>query len=172
MISLQDGVEEQYVLYWPPNVADAEGSLACRALILMKRVGGLLLLCPKSFLPMADLQAASVASEETLLGPHTVLSVPAVSREAEDFMPAGFDLDIQVVDASVEVLQGLVRMGNFSGAVAVGSIAPFSEDINLLLDASTLFAFIQEWVAFSGSQRAAFYLCGRGRGSHSRCQEG
>ena len=89
VISLQDGVEE-HVLYWPPNVADPEGSFACRALM---RVGGLLLAWPQGFLPMADLQAASVASEETLLGPHTVLSVPAVSRRAED-LPAGFDLDI------------------------------------------------------------------------------
>lgn len=155
IVSLQDGEEVQYVLQWPQDVEEGQPPLACRALVIMKRVGGLLLAVPVGFLSVEDLQTASSTSEDTLLGPHTVLTIPALRQSAETLLPAGADIDVQVVDASLEILQGLMRLSDFGGAEE--GPMPFVEDALLSPDPTVLLQYTTEWVSVSGASRTAFY---------------
>ena len=154
IVSLQDGEEVQYVLQWPLGTDEEAFSMASRALVVMKRVGSLLLALPIGFLSVEDLQAASSASEHTLLGPHTVLTVPALRHGEEGGVQTGADIDVQVVDASMDVLQGLTRLLDFGGGEEI--LMSFAED-GVFPDPIVLLQFSIEWVSVSGASRAAFY---------------
>ena len=160
MMSLQEGVEEPFVLYWPPDAVETENAQMCRALLVMKRVGGLLLALPTGFIPLEDLQQASMASEETLLGPHTNLTVPALSNAGGEWVPTGGDIDVQVIDVSLEAMQGLVKLSEFTGPME--EVVYFTEDQLVSPDASTLLAYTREWISVSGTQRGAFYSAEEG----------
>lgn len=148
---LSEGVQELYVLTWPPGGETVDGSVVGHCMIIMRREGGLLLGVPASgFLSPADLQLAPDQPEEdAVFGPHTTMTVPAVAFDEEDNMAqAGVDLEVLVVDASLKVLPGLVR---FEDAVAGDILFPFSEeDPSLMPDVVQLLKFSKEWIGLAG----------------------
>jgi len=148
---LSEGVQELYVLTWPPGGETVDGSVVGHCMIIMRREGGLLLGVPASgFLSPADLQLAPDQPEEdAVFGPHTTMTVPAVAFDEEDNMAqAGVDLEVLVVDASLKVLPGLVR---FEDAVAGDILFPFSEeDPSFMPDAVQLLKFSKEWIGLAG----------------------
>lgn len=99
-MSLQEGIEEPYVFFWPPTGTDPGESLCCVAMVVMKREGGFLLAVPVGFFPMEELQGASTGGEGDVIGPHTVLTVPGIFQQGAELVPAGMDVEVQVVDLS------------------------------------------------------------------------
>lgn len=151
---LQDGIEETYVLFWPPEDIDPSAAFASVALVVMKRPGGLLLALPFGFVPQAEMQGAGQA-EELLLGPHTILQVPGVRREETAAVPSGSDITVQVVDILESACKGLVKFAD--AAVDQELLTTFSEDPSVFPDGATLLSMVREWAESLGAARATFY---------------
>jgi hypothetical protein len=73
-------------------------------MVILKRTGGMLVGLPVGFIPVVDLQGGGVAD---VVGPHTTLSVPAVTMMDGEQVEVGFDLDVLVVDLSEEAAPNL-----------------------------------------------------------------
>ena len=154
-MSLQDGIEEPYVLFWPPTSLEAEDAFASLAFVVMKRPGGFLACVPTGFLPLEELQAADMAGEGAILGPHTQFTVPAKLRQGDGLVEAGYDIDVQVADLTNVAESGMVRLAEC--VLEEGLIHAFSDSLAVLPDPSLLLAKVSDWVAGNGAQRAAYY---------------
>ena len=154
-VSLQEGAEESYVLFWPPTDTDPGEGQFCQAMVVMKREGGFLLAVPTGFVPMEELQGASSEGDESLLGPHTVLTVPGVFVQGAELVPAGMDLEVQLVDLSDRAYQGLLLASH--AAVPEEQLVGFGADPSLCPDPATLLRYALEWVRLSAAQRMVFY---------------
>ena len=148
VVSLKEGRKELYVLGWPPDAETASFGLC---MVIMKRTGGMLLGLPVGFIPLVDLQGGGA----DLVGPHTTLSVPAVSMVGEEQLDAGFDLDVLVVDMSEEAVHSLVPFSMCE--VEEGDISGFTADLGMLPDPMRLLSFTREWVNTAGGEQVAFY---------------
>ena len=84
-----------------------EDAMSGQCMGVMKREGGVLLAVPLGLIPTEALQAAARHAEQSLLGPHTVLTIPAVILQEGQLVPAEESLDVQVVDTSLDVLLAL-----------------------------------------------------------------
>ena len=158
MSTLQDGLEEPYVLFWPPT--GVEGENMSKAFVVMKRQGGFLLALPIGFIPMADLQAASFTDEEAMLGPHVVIQVLAVRQEEHGVTSLAEELDVQLLDVSDQVLPGLVKYAD--AGVQDEFMVHFSADPGMLPDLAMLLQQAMEWVTNLGAQRAVYYSAEEG----------
>ena len=151
--SLQDGNEEPFVLFWPPS--GIEGNYMAYAHVVIQRPGGFLLAVPVGFIPLAELQEASLADGSALLGPHTVVPVPGIRMSDSGPLPAGEDVDVQLVDVSDDALPGLVAWAE--SGVTEDQLVAFSLDPSVTPDLSTLLQMAMDWLRESGAQRATFY---------------
>ena len=120
MNAIQEGFQEVYQLAWPVEAGgeDAHSSLC---MVIMKREGGVLLAVPSGFIPPEALQLASSHDGGALLGPHTVLSVPGVLLDGDVSHTTGEDLDVQVVDASLAILDGPLSHARWRGRGGCGN---------------------------------------------------
>ena len=85
---------------WPLT---ADG-LVAQCYVVMKRQGGLMLALPTGFLPADALQDSAEAAMSPL-GLFTIVTVPALQEfDGGDVAPAGFDMDVLVVDVQADVL--------------------------------------------------------------------
>ena len=155
MNAIQEGFQEVYQLAWPVEAGgeDAHSSLC---MVIMKREGGVLLAVPSGFIPPEALQLASSHDGGALLGPHTVLSVPGVLLDGDVSHTTGEDLDVQVVDASLAILDGLSPMPD-GGVEEDAAIIAFSTELQVVPDPATLLRFAKEWLAVAGPGRSVFY---------------
>ena len=153
MMSVQEGDEEPYVLFWPPTGVD--GAHISLAFIMMRRPGGMLLAVPVGFIPMAELQVASNSDESALLGPHTVLRALALRQEDSGPVSMAEEIEVQIVDVSDQVLPGLVKYAD--SGVADDQLLGFAEDVSVMPDLHHLLPQVISWVANLGAQRAVFY---------------
>ena len=154
--SISDGFHEPYVLSWPPGSEMVPDELLHGlCMVVMKRPGGLLLAVPTGFIPLETLQTASLEAGDSLLGPHTVLTVPGVSMVEEVPVPLGADIEVLVVDVGDEVQSSLTLFS--ASDVEEGRLVGFAEDRAVLPQADQLMAFAQEWIAVANSSKTAFY---------------
>ena len=160
MRSLQEGVEEPYVLFWPPIGIEMEDTFASVAYVIMKGVGGLLLCLPIGFLPLEDLQAAEMASESSILGPHTTLSLPATHRVGAELVRTGYDIEVQVVDVAEVAERGLIKLSDCT--LEEGLIQSFSDSLAVLPGLQQLLSQVTERVASNGAQRTTYYSADEG----------
>lgn len=65
--------EAVHVFSWPVDASLIDGSSMVLALVVMRRQGGFMLALPMEAIPGEDLDGAT---EDSLVGPHTVLTVP------------------------------------------------------------------------------------------------
>ena len=155
-MAISDGFHEPYVLSWPPGTEMVPDELLHGlCMIVMKRPGGLLLAAPTGFIPLETLQTASLEAGDSLLGPHTVLTVPGVTMVEEVPVSTGGDIEVLVVDVGDEVQSGLTLFS--ASEVEESRLVGFAEDRAVLPQADRLLAFAQEWISVANSSRAAFY---------------
>eukprot|EP00435_Cladocopium_sp_Y103_P013993 s1974_g3.t1 len=159
-VSLQEGVEEPYVLFWPPTGTDAEEGFASLAYVVMRRAGGFLVCVPTGFLPVEELQAADVAGDSSVLGPHATFSLPATHRVGAELVASGYDIEVQVADVAESAERGLVRLADCT--LDEGLILAFSDSLAVLPDPQALLTTVIDWVASNGAQRATFYSAEEG----------
>ena len=157
VVSLKDGRKELYVLGWPPESDVASFGLC---MVIMKRSGGMLLGLPMGFIPLVDLQGGGVAGA---VGPHTVLSVPAVTMEGDEQVDVGFDLEVMVVDVSEVAATHLVPFSQCE--VEEPDILGFATDIGMLPDPNEAPCFHSGVGEYSRRGACCFLLRGRGPGS-------
>ena len=153
--SIQEGFQEVFLLSWPLSASQEDAHVSL-CMVVMKREGGILLGLPAGFLPPEDLQLASSLDGDTLLGPHTVLSVPGVILDAEAAHATGLDLDVQVVDVTLDVLSGLAPFPE-DGLEEDSPVIAFAPDIHVVPDPATLLRFVREWLRMAGVGRSVFY---------------
>ena len=152
--SLAEGVEELFVLSFPTGVPPEE-AFAGLAFVVMKREGGAILAVPVGLISVDALQAASLSDPLAEFGPHTVLQIPG-AREVDGVVQLlGSDLDIMVVDVSMEVLQALVPWE--ASDLDPSSVLGFHEDVSYFPDAATLLRLTKGWVTTATSERAQYY---------------
>ena len=101
--SIQEGFQEVYLLCWPIDVPLEDG-MSGQCMVVVKREGGVLLAVPLGFIPTEALQAAAQHAEQSLLGPHTVLTIPSARFLDGQLVPTEESMDVQVVDVSLDVL--------------------------------------------------------------------
>ena len=130
-------------------------AFASVAIVVMKRRGGFLVCVPMGFLLVEALQAADMAGEEVILGPHTSFTVPAKQRERGGLVGAGYTIEVQVADLTSAAENGLVRLADCVLEEAL--IQAFADTLAVLPDPQALLAMVSEWAAHNGAQRAAFY---------------
>ena len=150
MSSLQDGIQEMYLLSWPLAPSVAEESMQGYCYVVMRREGGLLLGIPKDLMSGEDL-SAGVLAPEGVVGPSTTLSVPSVRLEGDSFAPREEDIEVVVVDFGEQVLQALAPFDPEQQSLG------FVEDPQVLPDGPTLLRFAKEWIALLGAERTDFY---------------
>ena len=159
MTSLQEGFQDLYVLNWPIDVP-AEDASAGLCQVIMKRPGGLLLGVPPGLIPPEALQGAATQGEDALLGPHKVLAVPAVIvAEGGDVVPDE-DMDVQVVDVSMEVVQSLRLFS--PEADEEEPMITFGLDKSVLPNPASLLSFAKEWIQVTGQGKTVFYSAEEG----------
>ena len=154
---VQDG--EVVVFSWPLDGTITDGSSVSLAVIVMRRQGGFLLAVPVDAIPSEDLDGAT---EDSLVGPHTVFSVPAVALEEEsgEFKKVGSDLEVLVVDLKEDAQAGLEP---FDASVHTSSLVTgYVEDLALVPEYSSLLAFTKQWVTVMDAQRINFYSADEG----------
>ena len=159
IVSLKDGMEEPYVLYWPiPQDGVPLSATGAACMVISKRQGGLLLAIPTGVLSEADLAGVSDADETSVLGPFQEMVVPAVRDDGAGTVSfTGTDVDVLVIDVSLEILPGLFRLSD--AGVSPGDLLCFGAEVEMVPDVATLMQFVQEWLEGSGSevQRMSFY---------------
>jgi len=157
--SLQEGFQDLYVLNWPIDVP-AEDASAGLCQVIMKRPGGLLLGVPPGLVPPEALQGAATQGEDALLGPHKVLAVPAVIvAEGGDVVPDE-DMDVQVVDVSMEVVLSLRLFS--PEADEEEPMITFGLDKSVLPNPAILLSFAKEWMQVTGQGKTVFYSAEEG----------
>ena len=157
--SLQEGFQDLYVLNWPIDVP-AEDASAGLCQVIMKRPGDLLLGVPPGLIPPEALQGAATQGEDALLGPHKVLAVPAVIvAEGGDVVPDE-DMDVQVVDVSMEVVQSLRLFS--PEADEEEPMITFGLDKSVLPNPAILLSFAKEWRQVTGQGKTVFYSAEEG----------
>ena len=153
--SLQEGTEDSFVLVWPPQSPRDQDPYAALAFVVMKRASGLLVGLPVGFLPVDVLQGATLAGEDSLVGPHTTITVPGVRYEDAGPVQTGEDVEVQLVDFSTDIIVGLERFAD--SEVPEDRLASFGSDISIVPEAEVLVRYAADWIALAGGQRAAFY---------------
>ena len=149
MMAVEEGFQEPYVFQWPLN-AD---SLAAQCYVVMKRQGGMLLVLPTGFLPVESLQESPEAATSHL-GLFTILTVPALQEfDGGDVAPAGFDMDVLVVDVQSDALPFLTLASQELHA----EVQPFFLEDAAYPDLSVVLRLAKEWVQLQSSESMAFY---------------
>ena len=152
--SIQDGFQEVYLLCWPIDVPLEDG-MSGQCMVVVKREGGVLLAVPLGFIPTEALQAAAQHAEQSLLGPHTVLTIPSARFLDGQLVPTEESMDVQVVDVSLDVL--LAMRPFVLGMELQEPMVMFGEEAEVLPDPTTLLAYVREWITVAGQGRAVFY---------------
>ena len=154
MMSVQEGGVDSFFLKWPLD-APTEESVFSAAVLIMKREGGVLLAVPTAMISPEELQQASASEGDGLLGPNTLLTVPAVFSGVEDQPLAGQDIDVQVIDFSLDVLGGLFPADATLPEGAV--LQHFGDDPSIMPDLMALLGYTREWLTVLNAGRPAFY---------------
>ena len=154
---VQDG--EVVAFSWPLEGTITDGSSVSLAFVVMRRQGGFMLAVPVDAIPSEDLDGAT---EDSLVGPHTVFSVPAVVWEEEErvFKRLGSDLEVLVVDLKEDALVGLEP---FNAQVHTSDLVTgYVEDLGVVPEFSSVLAFTRQWVNVMDAQRISFYSADEG----------
>ena len=147
------------MLFWPvpqDGVSASDQGAAC--FVISKRVGGLLLGLPIRIFASSELELVSDADESSVLGPYQEMVVPAVRDDGFGAtVQVGTDLDVLVIDVSLEILPGLFKLSEVDHPSEL--IVGFGEEEGVFPDCSLLMQFAQEWLEGSGAatQRISFY---------------
>ena len=152
--SIQEGHSTLYVLRWPIGAQGEEDGLLGLCMILMKREGGVLLGLPSGLVPLSDLQVASAAPLDAILGAHTVIAVTGVIA-GDPGEVVEEELPVLVVDAQLDVLDGMALFDPALHGEAV--VLGFSEDVAVLPDAQLLLQAAVDWIATLGEGRLVYY---------------
>lgn len=99
-------------------------------------------------------------------GPHTILSVPAVTMNGGgDPVAAGVDIDVVVLDVGEEVVPCLIPYA--SSTVSEEEIIGYGEELAHLPDPGVLVQYALEWVTSVGGDPATFYSAEEGGGAEA-----
>lgn len=142
--SVQEGHSTLYVLRWPIDAQGEEDGLLGLCMVLMKREGGLLLGLPSGLIPFSDLQVASAAPLDAILGAHTVVAVPGVIA-GDPGEVVEEELPVLIVDVQQDVVDGMALFDPAQHGEAV--VLGFSEDVAVLPDAQLLLQAAADWIA-------------------------
>ena len=159
IVTLKDGMEEPYVLFWPvpqDGVSATDQGAAC--FVISRRAGGLLLGLPMGIFASSELEQVSDADESSVLGPYQEMVVPAVRDDGFGAaVQTGTELDVLVIDVSLEILPGLFKLSEVDHPPEL--IVGFGEEEGIFPDGTMLMHFAQEWLEGSGAatQRISFY---------------
>ena len=153
---MEGGLAEEavHVFSWPVDASLVDGSMMSLALVVMRRQGGFMLALPVEAIPGEELDGAS---EDSLVGPHTVLTVPGGFREdaSGEFRRAGVDLEVLVVDLKEEAQAGLEFFD--ASAHTADLVGGFAEDLTMIPEPSTLLTYAKQWIGVMDAQRVNFY---------------
>lgn len=153
---MEGGLAEEavHVFSWPVDASLVDGSMMSLALVVMRRQGGFMLALPVEAIPGEELDGAS---EDSLVGPHTVLTVPGGFREdaSGEFRRAGVDLEVLVVDLKEEAQTGLELFD--ASAHTADLVGGFAEDLTMIPEPSTLLTYTKQWIGVMDAQRVNFY---------------
>lgn len=158
---MEEGLAEEavHVFSWPVDASLVDGSSMVLALVVMRRQGGFMLALPMESIPGEDLDGAT---EDSLVGPHTVLTVPGGLRDeaSGEFRRADVDLEVLVVDLKEEAQVGLEP---FDASVHSSELVTgFAEELAMVPDPSTLLAYTKQWIGVMDAQRVNFYSADEG----------
>lgn len=118
-----------------------------------------MLALPTDAIPAEDLDGVS---EESMVGPHTVLTVPGGFRDEAtgEFRGVDADLGVLVVDLTEDASVGLEV---FDASVHTSNLVTgFAEELAVFPDPVTLLAYTKQWVGVMDSQRVNFYSADEG----------
>lgn len=109
LVTLQED-SEVYVIDWPASSV-IDGHLQLEALVVMKRLGGVLLALPAGVVPQEVLDRALRGEDSGPVGLSMVAAdVPAIVLDGGVRAPTGSDMDVLVVDLAEELLSKLRRL--------------------------------------------------------------
>ena len=158
---MEEGLAEEavHVFSWPVEASLTDGSNMVLALVVMRRQGGFMLALPMESIPGEDLDGAT---EDSLVGPHTVLTVPGGFRDeaSGEFTRADIDLEVLVVDLKEEAQVGLEL---FDASVHSSDLLTgFAEELAMVPDPITLLTYTKQWIGVMDVQRVNFYSADEG----------
>ena len=150
--SIREGGRDLFLLPWP---LDGDPVFHGLCFVVMKRAGGMLLAVPVGLFPVEVLQGVGGAGLGSSIGPHTTLSVPAISLAEGEAVSVGEDVEVVVVDVGEEVVGSLVPFAE--ALVPEEGYLYFGSDPSHLPEPADLLRFSQEWVSLSSAEQVAFY---------------
>ena len=143
--SIADGKFHRYLLSALHPELDLENDVFTTAF-------GVLLAVPDGAIPESLLELFS-REEDSVLGPHTSILVPASASISVDAPRAGYDLQVMVIDADNRIRDFLSKMEYDPE----DPVLTFAEDPSVMPDPVEVLARAREWVANSQDARVVFY---------------
>ena len=149
---LAESAVEPYVLSWPLG-EEEDGEAEATVLVAMRREGGILLVLPQTFLPRQLVSEGNQGNLEGIFGPSQVFTVPAIIIEDEIVSPTGTDVDVMVIDCSIDVVKHM-RAFTYQEELVYN----YDEDSPYALPSmDALLPKIRAWVSQAVDMRVGFY---------------
>jgi len=98
----EEDLDSLFILQWPPGI---QSEIEAFVIPVAKRKGGVLLAVPLGVIPKKDLDEGAASSEDPLVGPSKLVTVPGVQEDENGAdVPSGSDITLMLVDFNASVL--------------------------------------------------------------------
>ncbi|OLP96890.1 hypothetical protein AK812_SmicGene20848 [Symbiodinium microadriaticum] len=150
-----DGTVIPFVARPPVGGSPGEPDRRVLCIPILSRPGGFLLALPRDSVPPSLLSQGNVGEPDSMFGPSTTLSVPAMEEEEDGGeVPSSGSLEVLVVDFADSALEYIEPFDPFG----VTDPVPFSEaSPNAFPQGGQLVSLSQAWVRTIMVDRTAFY---------------
>ena len=149
----EEEVDTLFILQWPPGI---QVELEAFVIPVAKRKDGVLLAVPLGVIPKEDLDNGATSSENLMVGPSKLVTVPGVEEDENGAdAPSGVDITLMLVDFNASVLP---HIREYDPSKDLHEIHSFLEDAPQVLPSSNpLLQSALDWMGEEVSGRVQYY---------------
>ena len=149
----EEEVDTLFILQWPPGI---QVELEAFVIPVAKRKDGVLLAVPLGVIPKEDLDNGATSSENLMVGPSKLVTVPGVEEDENGAdVPSGVDITLMLVDFNASVLP---HIREYDPSKDLHEIHSFLEDAPQVVPSSNpLLQSALDWMGEEVSGRVQYY---------------
>ena len=149
----EEEVDTLFILQWPPGI---QVELEAFVIPVAKRKDGVLLAVPLGVIPKEDLDNGATSSENLMVGPSKLVTVPGVEEDENGAdAPSGVDITLMLVDFNASVLP---HIREYDPSKDLHEIHSFLEDAPQVVPSSNpLLQSALDWMGEEVSGRVQYY---------------
>lgn len=145
LVAVESGLEEFYQLRRPLFQGDVSQQ-TCIAIVVMKRIGGLLVAVPLDFFGAEDKVNMNMLGEACAVGSRTSLTVPAEREKEGGGREPVEDIDVLVFDLDASMAGHLTAVSSVTEEAQDLMMCFVEEDASIAPEPDGLLRLVREWV--------------------------